>query len=65
MSLLRRIAISRGDRERKMAANSVLAGLDRVVVADWNKALRAEINEKSRKELSKQTRVRVYPGRQF
>lgn len=50
MSLLRRMAISRGNKARQTAAHELLAALDRRVVSQWHKDLRGKLNR----------RVRVY-----
>ena len=46
MSLLARIAISKGNEKRKTYANRWLAIRDDLTVAEWNEELRAEIDHK-------------------
>ena len=46
MSLLKRIAISNGDKLRKAEANLILARMDKNKVSHWNKKLQAEIRQK-------------------
>ena len=46
MFLLRRIAISKGDKARQTAAYEALAVIDQPKVANWNRLLEAEIRQK-------------------
>ena len=52
MSLLKRIAISNGDKLRKAEANLILARMDQNKVSHWNKRLQAEIHQKHLRRLS-------------
>ncbi len=56
MSLLKRIAISNGDKLRKAEANLILARMDKNKVSHWNKKLQAEIRQKHLRRLPFQTR---------
>jgi hypothetical protein len=58
MSLLKRIAVSNGDKLRKARANLILAGLDQPKVAHWNNKLRAEIRQKRLEHLSPRLSVK-------
>ncbi len=46
MSLLRRIALSNGDKVRKMAANQMLVVMDETRILAWNNQLQATIDKK-------------------
>lgn len=46
MSLLNRIAISNGDKRRKIKANRVIMMMEQQRVVHWNKSLEAEIRRK-------------------
>lgn len=56
MSLLKRIALSNGDKLRKAEANLILARMDKNRVSHWNKKLQAEIRQKHLRRLPLQTR---------
>lgn len=43
MSLLHRIAISKGNTVRQVKANRVITDMERDVVAKWNKGLQEEV----------------------
>jgi hypothetical protein len=47
MSLLHRIAISKGNTVRQATANRVITGMERNVIAKWNKNLQAELYAKA------------------
>ena len=46
MHLLRRIAVSKGDKKRKEAATAAITKEDHEKVADWNKELEDEVWQK-------------------
>ncbi len=48
MSLLRRIALSNGDKVRKMAANQMLVVMDETRILAWNNQLQAAIDRKQK-----------------
>jgi hypothetical protein len=48
MSLLTRMAISNGNKERKNNANTLLVTMDRHKVAKWNQGLQIEVNREAR-----------------
>ena len=56
MSLLRRIAISNGNKWRKTRANLILTRLDQSKVIYWNKELQVEIRQKHLERLSSQVK---------
>ncbi len=49
MSLLNRIALSNGNKQRKVQANLVLRSLDQAKIDHWNKDLQAEIRRRNQK----------------
>ena len=49
MSLLKRIAISNGNKDRKADANKVLAAMDYHKVVNWHQSLGVEIRRKEEK----------------
>ncbi len=49
MSLLRRIALSNGNKARKNEANATIKQMDRRVVKNWNKKLAGEAAGKKTK----------------
>jgi len=47
MTLLHRIAISKGNEQRRALANQVIAGLEQDMVTRWNRSLQEEIYAKA------------------
>jgi hypothetical protein len=47
MSLLHRIAISKGNTHRRVLANQVIAGLEQEMVTRWHRSLQQEIYAKA------------------
>lgn len=52
MSLLHRIAISKGNEHRRTLANQVIAGLEQEMVSRWNRSLEQEIYARAGGELA-------------
>lgn len=52
MPLLNRIAISNGDKNRKAAANKVLAAMNHQKIANWHQSMRVEIRRKQARRCS-------------
>jgi hypothetical protein len=53
VSLLNRIAISNGDKRRKIKANRAIMMMEQQRVVHWNKSLESEIRRKRLKMLAK------------
>jgi hypothetical protein len=54
MRLLKRIAVSNGDQNRKDAATATIAERDRDIIANWNKDLENELWQKIIERIEKQ-----------
>jgi hypothetical protein len=54
MHLLKRIAVSNGDQNRKDAATITIAEHDRDIIASWNKDLENELWQKIIERIEKQ-----------
>ncbi|MFC1975537.1 hypothetical protein ACFLXQ_03955 [Chloroflexota bacterium] len=54
MRLLKRIAVSNGDQNRKDTATATIAERDRDIIAGWNKDLENELWQKIIERIEKQ-----------